>query len=176
MDWTNWVDYLVLAALLVTGLAGIALTAVTLPGTWLNVLVGIGVAVLKPELISWWAVGACALLALLGEIVELVASAVGAAKGGASKKGALGALLGSILGAILGAPFLFPLGSIGGAAVGAGLGAMVAERGIAGKTWSASAKAGGGAAAGRLVAVALKTSIAAVIALLLVAAVFIPGF
>jgi len=59
---------------------------------------------------------------------------------------------------------------VGGVA-GAGLGAVVAERGLKGRTWQDSAKAGQGAAVGRLVATALKTLLALVIALVLSVAV-----
>lgn len=176
MDYANWLDWAALLIVLVAGLAGLVLTIITLPGTWVTVGAGVGVCLWRPDLISWWAVAVALVLAGLGELIELIASAVGASRAGGTKKGAAGAILGSLLGALLGAPFLFPIGSIAGAAVGAGVGTLVAERGIAGKSWRDSARAGGGAAAGRLVAIVLKTGIAAGIALALAASVLVPGF
>lgn len=176
MDWSSWIDWTVLLGATLVGLSGIALTAITLPGCWLIALVSLGLSIWKPEMVSWWATGIVLGLALVGEALELGASALGAAKGGASRKGAIGAVIGSLIGAIGGAPFLFPIGSIAGAALGAGGGALIAERGLNGKTWKDSAKAGGGAAIGRFVAVVLKTGIAAGLAILLVLSVAIPWF
>ncbi|MBK9188181.1 MAG: DUF456 domain-containing protein [Phycisphaerales bacterium] len=176
MDWTSWIDWLVLIGAVLTGLVGIALTAITLPGCWLITLVAAGLALWRPELVSWWAVGAAVVITLIAEGVELAASALGAARGGATRKGAIGAVIGSIIGALAGAPLLFPIGSILGAAVGAGLGALVAERGIGGRTWRESAKAGGGAAVGRFIAVVLKTGMAAALAILLPLAVALAWF
>jgi uncharacterized protein YqgC (DUF456 family) len=158
--------------LIIASFAGVILTILTLPGTWLAVLVGIIVAIWRPELISWWTVGAAGALAVIAEAVELFASAAGAKRGGATRKGALGAVIGSFVGAIVGAPFIFPVGSIVGGVAGAGLGAIIAERGIHGRSWQDSAKAGQGAAVGRLVATALKTALAVIIALVLSIAMF----
>lgn len=151
----------------VASVLGIALTVVTLPGAWLAVAVGAGVCLWRPELMSWWAVGGAAGLALLAEVVEFGASAVGAAKGGGGKAGAIGSIIGSLLGAILGAALFFVVGAIVGGVVGAALGALIAERGIAKKTWEESAKVGWGAAVGRFLATVFKTLFAAAIALVL---------
>src|SRR5882724_8420150 len=96
-----------LAAVIVilASVVGVGLTLLTLPGTWLAVLIAAAVALCRPELISWWTVGAAAALDVIAEVVELVASAAGAAKGGASRAGAIGAITGSLVGAIVGTPF-----------------------------------------------------------------------
>ena len=113
---------------------------------------------------SWWTLGACALLAALGELIELAASALGAAKAGGSRAGSCCALGGSIAGAIGGSFFLPPIGTIVGAVLGAGLGAGLGELYFAGKTWNTAAKIGTGAAVGRLVATVCKIGIAVAVA------------
>lgn len=166
----NWLPATIV---IVFSLAGIVLTLITLPGTWLAVIVGILVAWWRPDMLSWWAVGAAALVAVLGEVVEFFASAMGATKGGSSKKGATGAIIGSIAGAILGAPLLFPIGTIVGAVVGAGVGTAIVERGASNKSWADTTRAAKGAAVGRLAATIGKTALAAVLAAILITAVLV---
>lgn len=147
---------------------GIGLTLVTLPGTWVMIVAALLCQWWRPEMFSWWTLGVAIGLALLAEIIEFAASALGAAKAGGSKRGAIGATVGSLAGALLGSPFFFPIGTIAGGVMGAGAGALLAERGLKQKTWTESGKVAGGAAVGRLIATITKTSIAAVIAVLLV--------
>jgi uncharacterized protein len=147
---------------------GIGLTLVTLPGTWLMIVAALLCQWWRPDMFSWWTLGVAIGLALLAEIIEFAASALGAAKAGGSKRGAIGATVGSLAGALLGSPFLFPIGTIAGGVMGAGAGALLAERGLKQKTWTESSKVAGGAAVGRLIATVTKTSLAAVIAVLLV--------
>lgn len=149
------------------GVAGIALTILTLPGTWLAVVVAALCTWWQPNLMSWWVVVAALALAVLAEIVEFGASAVGTAKAGGTKHGGIGSLIGGIAGAIFGAPFFFGLGAIPGAVIGAFVGAVVGEKGIGKRSWADSAKSGKGAAVGRLVATVLKVMFAGAIALLL---------
>jgi len=47
-------DILAAILVIVASFAGAVLTLLTLPGTWLSVLVAVGVAFWRPELISWW--------------------------------------------------------------------------------------------------------------------------
>ncbi len=172
MNYADWTDWLTLLCVLLASLAGVGLTALTLPGTWLTAAVAAAVALLEPELIGWWVVGSLVALAVVGEIIEFFASAMGAAKFGASKRGAVGAVIGSIVGGIAGAPFLFPLGSIVGAVAGAAGGAILLER-SGQRTWKESARAGQGAAIGRVLATVGKTGIAAVMGIVAVIAVII---
>lgn len=159
--------YWTVAAIAITGVwLGVVLTLATLPGIW----IGIGVALLcwalQTEMFNPWVLGACVALGLLGEAIEFFASAVGSKRAGGSRSGALGSVIGGVLGAIVGTP-LIPIPIIGtviGAVAGAGLGAVVAERGIVKREWGESVKSGTGAAAGRLVSIAVKGSVAAVIA------------
>jgi uncharacterized protein YqgC (DUF456 family) len=164
-------DVVAATIVIVASFAGVILTLLTLPGTWLGLIAAIGVALWRPDLISWWTIGAAGALAVIAEAIELVASAAGAKRGGASKHGAIGAVIGSFVGALLGSPFLFPIGTVVGGVVGAGLGAFIAERAFKGQSWKDSAKAGQGAAIGRLIATVLKTALACVIALVLSIAV-----
>ncbi|MCX5690557.1 MAG: DUF456 family protein [Planctomycetota bacterium] len=160
----------IIAATIVTlsSLIGIALTLVTLPGIWLALLSAVAIQAWLPGTFSWWTLGICAALALSGELLEFAASAAGAAKGGASKKGALGAIAGSLLGAIVGSFFIPPIGTIIGAVLGAGAAVVWVEMALNSRSMSAAAKAGTGAAAGRLLATILKTGIAIIVAAMLI--------
>jgi uncharacterized protein len=170
---SGWQHWTAIAVTTLAGVLGTALTMLTLPGTWLMLLVAVGLQLWLPGLYSWWTLGVAGSVALLGEVVEFGASAMGAAKGGASKRGALGAMIGAVVGAIVGSPFFFPLGTLAGGALGAAVGTLTAERAWAKRDWTAASKAAGGAAAGRLVATVLKTAIAGGIAVLLIVASFL---
>ncbi|HYF15760.1 MAG TPA: DUF456 domain-containing protein [Phycisphaerales bacterium] len=158
--WT-WEQWTVAGLSPLVALIGVALTAVTLPGTWLIAAAAIAVRILRPEMLSWWPIAVLLVLALLGELLEFVAGALGARKAGASRTGAIGAVVGALVGALAGAPVLFPVGSIVGGAVGSGAGAVLGEHMQTRKTWKESARIAGGAAAGRLLATVAKTLIAA---------------
>jgi hypothetical protein len=76
----------------------------------------------------------------------------------------------------IGGSFAIPipvLGTIVGAAAGAGAGALLLERAGGKKTWMQSGKIGAGAAAGRLVATIIKSSLAGLIAVILSIAAFV---
>ncbi len=162
-----------LAAVVVAWL-GVLVTAFTLPGTWLA-LAGASLAQwLHHEqfgtyMFSWWTLGVCLGLAVTAEIVEGVASAIGAAKAGGSKRAAIASIAGAILGAVLGTVLLpIPiLGTIAGAAIGAGLAALLTEKHLGEKTWAQAARVGTGAAVGRLVATVAKVGFAIAIAITL---------
>ncbi len=156
-------------------LVGVLLTAITLPGIWFMILVALAIDVLwRPDLLSWWTIGIAIGLALLSELVELVASAAGSKRAGGTRAGAWGSIGGSLIGLVLGSIFIpIPIvGSLIGAVVGAGVGAVIAERGFSERTWTESAKSGGGAAAGRLLSAIIKTAFAVVIAFMLVVDAF----
>lgn len=169
---------LLLAAILVFlfSLAGIALTILSLPGTWLAVLAAVLCKLWQPDLFSWWIIAAAAALAFLAEVVEFAASAVGTAKAGGSKQGGIGSVVGGIAGAIVGAPFFLGLGAIPGAVLGAFAGALIAERTWAKRSWAEASRSGQGAAIGRFVATILKVSFAGAIALLLSLAMILGYF
>lgn len=169
--------YLAATIVLLVSLVGIALTLLTLPGAWLIILTAALSNWWQPggaAIFSWWTIGICAAVALLGEIIEFAAGAVGATKAGGSKTGAAGAIIGTIVGAVVGT-FVPPppLGTIIGGAVGAGLGAMLAERYIKKKDAGASARIAAGAAVGRLISTFVKVAICAGVGIALTVAAFV---
>jgi uncharacterized protein len=129
------------ALLLITVLlASWVLTLLSMPGNWLMVLATATYAYFvpadSPAAISWKVVVALLILAALGEIVELVAAAVGTAKAGGSRRGAALALVGSIIGGIIGILIGIPVpvvGPIFAALLFAGLGAMAGA--MLGEIW-----------------------------------------
>jgi uncharacterized protein YqgC (DUF456 family) len=172
--------WLILAglAMLIAAVGGTLLTVLTLPGLWLTLLIALVLQlVYRPEpLLSWWTLGVCLGLAIIAEVIELVASAAGAAKSGGGRSGAWGSIIGSLIGALAGS-FLIPVpivGTIAGAVIGAAAGAITGERGIAGRTWRESFRIGRGAAKGRFFATVVKSGIAALIGAILTVAAFVP--
>lgn len=186
----TWIEILIASGVVICSLVGVLMVILTLPGIWFMILAaalaqwwswdqsqpvatdpaGIPTSTLAhaPNLMfSWWVLGIAVALALIGEIVEFFASAVGAAKAGGTRRGAIGSVIGGIVGAILGTAIVPILGTIIGAALGAGVGALLLERHDGRKTWKEATKIGAGAAAGRFVATIAKVSIAAVAAILL---------
>ncbi len=160
--------------MLLTTLAGVVLTTLTLPGLWFIVLAAIFCQWWQEgTLYSWCTIGVAAGLGLVAELLEIGASAVGASAVGGTRRGAIGSIVGAILGAI-GGSFVFPIiGTIVGGAVGAGLGALLMERHAGAMSWTGSAKVGAGAATGRLVATILKVAFTIVVGIILSIAAFI---
>lgn len=135
--WVYWLGGMLL--LLLANAACWIATCFNLPGNWGIVALAALFAVLLPEQenglgMSWWAVGVLAVLAGLGELLELIAGAAGAAKLGASRRSIVlsmfGAMLGSIVGAVIGVPvpIVGPIiAALGGGALGAFAGAYLGE-------------------------------------------------
>jgi uncharacterized protein len=163
--------------MLLASLSGVVLTLLTLPGVWIILIVAIFVQFLwgEPQVYSWWTLAAALGLALLGEIIEFFASAVGSTRAGGGKSGAFGSIVGSLVGAIVGSIFIpVPLiGTVAGAVLGAGLGAILAERHIARRSWSHSYQIGQGAAVGRLISTVVKGVLAAAVGVILTVAVLL---
>src|SRR2546428_4786670 len=98
MIWTHLIYYLLLLAIL---LAGLFIAILGLPGLWLMVASAATYAWLTGgHYIGKWVLITLCALALLSEIVELVASSIGTKKAGGSRRAALGAILGALLGGI----------------------------------------------------------------------------
>jgi uncharacterized protein len=168
---------LMVLVMLVAGLVGVALTILTFPGVWLTLLVALGLQLIWGPVYSWYTLGVCVGLAFLAEVFEFVASAAGATQSGGGRSGAIGAIAGSTIGA-LGGTFLLPIpvvGTIAGAVIGAVLGAVAGERGVSGRPWGESMRIGVGAAKGRLLATVVKSAVAALVAVVLLAGVIVPG-
>jgi uncharacterized protein YqgC (DUF456 family) len=159
---------LIIALLLVVNTAGIVLTALQLPGNWLIVLATAVVAwlywdpVASERLIGWWSLAILLGLALLGELFEFLAGAVGTRTGGGTKRAAVLSIPAAIIGAIIGS-FAIPIpivGTVIGAAIGAGLGAFAGDT-WAGRNWGEAIRGASGAAVGRLTGTVLKLVVAA---------------
>lgn len=127
--------------LIVVLLACWLLTLLGLPGNWLMVVVTSIYAYLvptqSPTALGWRTVVAILVLAVLGEIIERLAGAIGVGKTGGSRRGAVLALAGSIVGGILGVFVGVPvplIGSVVAAVFFAGLGAMAGA--VLGEMWS----------------------------------------
>lgn len=165
-------------ALSVLNVLGIAITALLLPGIWL-MLIGAGLAQwwhmaqYGTEMYSWWTLGICVGIAAAAEVIELVASGLGASKFGGTKTGAAWSVLGAVIGAIAGSLVLPLVGTIIGAAIGAFAGALLGEKVVKKRTWSEASKSGAGAAIGRLAATLVKVGLAAVVALALSVGAFV---
>jgi uncharacterized protein YqgC (DUF456 family) len=127
----DYLPYLLAALLLFANVAAWLTNLLTLPGNWAILLFAALYAWLLPAdldpRLSWWVVGAAAVLALVGEAIEFFAGAAGAKKQGGSRRGMVLSLLltfvGSIVGAAIGAPVPV-IGLLIGALAGAGIGAF----------------------------------------------------
>jgi uncharacterized protein YqgC (DUF456 family) len=161
-----------------------ALNVLGVPGNWLVLAATAFYAWLVPAdwgfAVGWLAVAVMLCLALLGEAIELLASAAGVRKYGGTRRGAAlalaGTLIGSVAGLFLGMPAIpIPivgsiLGAIFFAAVGATAGAIVGER-WAGRNLDDSCKVGIAAFFGRLVGTAGKMVVGAMMIAVALAAV-----
>lgn len=164
---------ILLAILLVAVLlASWLLTVFGMPGNWLMVATTAVYAYFSPAqsslAIGWKAVAVLAVLAGLGEAIELLAGAAGAAKAGGSKRGAALALFGSMVGSVVGVIVGIPIPLIGPiaaallfAAIGATAGAMLGEA-WCGKNLDASWQIGKAAFWGRLIGTMGKLLVGAV--------------
>lgn len=156
-----------LVALIVCCLAGLALIAIGLPGIWLMVIavisyglvtkfVGVGVITLSVTIV----------LALLSEVAEAYLGFGLAKKYGGSKRAGWGALIGGLVGAAVGVPIPV-VGSVLGSLVGAFGGALLLEYLGHGDSDKA-VRAGWGALVGRVAATATKMALGFVITVMAV--------
>lgn len=174
--------YLELFLLFVTLVVGWCLTMLSMPGNWLIVAAAALFAWLAPAEsfdISWQIVGVLLVLAVVAELLEFAASALGATKAGGSRRGAVLAIGGSVAGALIGAGVGLPIpfiGSLLGAVLFAGVGALAGA--MLGETWKGrtlaeSWKVGQSAFWGRLLGALAKTGIAtAMVVITAIAALF----
>lgn len=165
MDWLYYILFLIIA------IAGLVLNVLGLPGLWLLLLGAIIYAwVTGFDYVGKWTIGALFILAVIAEITETMAGAVGAKRFGASKKAMFAAIVGGIVGSIAGSIFIpVPIvGTLVGMAVGSFAAAAGVERLIDDNNVRAL-KIGTGAAIGRLGGVLIKSGFG--IAMLLVAMV-----
>jgi uncharacterized protein len=177
----EWIFLAVAFIFTLLGLACVGLSIVSLPGVWALILLAVAVELLDgfwlgdaAVTFSIWTFVAAGVIALVGEILEFAASAMGAKAGGASKRGTWGALIGGIVGAIAGTPIFPVVGSILGAVAGAALGAIIGELTVTGATFQSSLKPATGAAAGRLAGTLAKVACALVVWIVFSVAAFWP--
>jgi uncharacterized protein YqgC (DUF456 family) len=174
--------YVGLLLLILALVVGWCMTMLSMPGNWVMVAaVGLFAWLAPPDgLDIGWPVFFVLLgLAIVAELLELAASALGASRAGGSRRGAVLAILGSMIGAIAGAMIGLPIpvvGSLVAAIVFAGIGAMAGA--MLGETWKGRTlaetwKVGQAAFWGRLLGALAKTGIStAMFAIALVAAIF----
>ena len=164
----DWVYYLLLIALLVTGLF---VNLLGLPGLWMMLASAAGYAWVTgwDRHVGWPSLAVLLVLAVIAEGVEFLAGSAGAKKAGGSKRGMIGAIVGGLLGGFF-LTFLVPipiLGTIVGVCVGTFIGAWAVEL-MVGKEMDHSVQIGFGAAKGRLLGTLLKSLFG--VAMLIVAA------
>ncbi len=149
-------------------LVGLILTPLGLPGNWLI----LGCALVYGFATQWVKfglgfVGILAVAALVGEVIEALASAVGAKRYGASAGGSVAAIVGSIVGAVIGSGIAPILGTIVGAFAGAFGGAFLYEYVRLNDTQKAM-QAGLGAFLGKTAATIIKELIGVMMVALIV--------
>ncbi|MEJ5259953.1 MAG: DUF456 family protein [Anaerohalosphaeraceae bacterium] len=169
--------YVYLSLLLLVNAFWLVLGFFYLPGNWLMVLTTAGFAWWQADrgIFSIWTLAAAAMLALLGEVAELLAGFAGAGRAGASWKASLAAVGGALTGAVLGT-FLIPIpfaGTLLGGCIGAGLAAWAFER-RSGKPRQVSIRSGIGAGLGTAAGALLKVLMGVLIWFLIAAAAFWP--
>jgi uncharacterized protein len=162
---------------------GWLLTLLGMPGNWLMVAAAALYAWLAPGesrlAVGWQTVGALLIMALAGEVVEMVAGALGVARVGGSRRSAVLALFGSLIGGVMGIFVGLPvpiIGSLLAAVLFAGIGALAGA--VAGETWKgrsldASLQVGMAAFWGRLVGTLAKTLVASAMVAVALAALVI---
>ncbi len=166
IDTERWFGWLgptgaVLTAILLVVFCVIAwgLNLITLPGNWISVAAMALYAWLGPSegrlAIGTATLSAAFLFALIGEIVEFAAGALGAQKAGASRRSTILAVVGSMAGALIGAFVGIPIPIVGPilaailfGGVGATAGAIYGEW-TDGRSWQESWSVGHAAFWGR---------------------------
>ncbi|HCD01543.1 MAG TPA: DUF456 domain-containing protein [Planctomycetaceae bacterium] len=184
------VFYTIGSLVVVASIACWLINLFTLPGNWGIPILAIGMAWFFPgdspadgpaaPGVGWIAVGVLVGLAILGEILELAASAAGAAKQGASRRAIVLSLFGSfgvsMVGAVLCSGLVPVIGTLIGAVVGGCAGAWGGA--YLGEMWKGRSQpdrlaAGHGAAIGRVLGTISKLLVGAVMVGVIAAAVFI---
>ncbi len=142
-----------------------------LPGTWALVIAVALMAWLIPSTsfaaVTWPVVGGLLALALLGELLEFIASVLGVGKLKGSYRAGFLSIVGSLAGAIVGVFVGLPIPIVGSlvaallfGGLGAGIGAVLGEK-WAGRHWEQSVQVGGAAMVGRILGTLGKTVCAA---------------
>lgn len=161
-----WLYYFYYVLLLIVAVAGLAVSALGLPGLWLMVAATALFSLATGGVVlTWKTVVGIALLALASEIVEFLAGAAGSKTAGGTWRGIVGAAVGGVVGGLVGVPVPI-VGPVIGAILGAAIGAGAFE--LAGDSRDIR-KAGNvavGAAKGRFVGTLSKLTFGSVMLLL----------
>ena len=178
-----WLHWMLTGAFAVLGAGCLILVIAQLPGTWLMLVLGLGVQLVDVMWIhdtgtapGWWGLGVGAALAVIGEVLEGLAGVAGAKAGGGSGRALWVASIGGVLGAIVLTPVIpIPvLGTFVGAIVGAFAGAFIGETsGRQPATVGQAITPAAGAAAGRAVGTIFKVAIAVAVWLVVLAGLLI---
>jgi uncharacterized protein YqgC (DUF456 family) len=169
--------YLWATILVVANTGWLFLVLLGLPGNWLMVGSTALVAWLYWDrgMINHWTLIALLAVAVIGEVLEFAAGAVGTKKAGGSRGGAFGALLGGVIGAGAGT-FVIPvpiIGSLIGACGGAFCGALALEL-AGGRDIEPAVRSGLGAGVGRFFGTVAKLVVGIVIWTVAAVAAFWP--
>lgn len=158
-------DILLAVLLLLAFAAGLLLVPFAVPGLWLMVvaLIGYGAATGFAG-VGLWTILLAAVLAALGDGLDVWLSHRFAQRYGGSRRAGWGSVVGGIVGALVGVP-LPVIGSLVGAFMGAFLGAAVMEYSAVRRS-GASLAAGWGAVLGRAVSAAVKGALGVAIVIL----------
>ncbi len=151
LDTTLLITFSIL--LLLINAVGVVLVLLQLPGTWLMLAATALMAWWRwdGQLFTVWCLGTLVVLAIIGEIVEFLGSAVGAAKEKSSKRAIVLSIVGGVGGALVGTIVIaIPIiGTLIGAVVGSGAMSMLGDL-WAGREPEVAWRVGKGAAIGRL--------------------------
>lgn len=158
------------ALLLAACVAGVLVTPLALPGTWLIVVAALVFGWATDfQTLGWPTLATLAVIAAAAEVVEFLTGAVGARRYGGSRRAAWLAIAGGLVGGIAGASLGFGLGAVPGALLGAFAGAFLAELTLAPDVRQAG-RVGWGALVGRAWGMAFKGAAAVAMAIVTAAA------
>ena len=119
---------LLLILLILLCLVGILLAAFQLPGNWLVFASALGYdAYYHWQRFGWKWLALFGVMALAGEIAELLSSAIAAKRAGASRRAGLAALVGGFAGMLILSIPIPIIGTIVGGMIGCFSGALIAE-------------------------------------------------
>lgn len=181
----TWIGLIIATLFTLVGALSVFLVALGLPGAWMLIALAVVIELVDwlwlPEgatqTFSWWVLILAVGFALLGELLEFLASAFGAKTGGASRRGVIGSIIGAFIGGIVGT-FVFILlpllGSILGASIGAAIGAIAGELRDPDKRLRDMLRPAGGAAIGRFLGTVSKLPCALAVWIALSVAAFWP--
>lgn len=123
------------------------------------------------ETIGWKVIITLVVLSLLAEAVDFLMGFAGARKYGSSKTGIVLSVVGGIIGAVMLVPVLFGLGAVIGAFLGGFVGAFLGEY-LEERKLKPAFSAGYGALIGRIAGVLVKGSLAIVMTIITMWAVY----